>query len=106
MIAFNGKKYAKNSNELIESLFNTGSTCNGIYKATKNKTMLYKPNGDLFACLIHNPKQGYFAVSASIQHGKPYFMYALCSIDEKYLGLDCVPYGDVAVIIRKELTTA
>ncbi len=101
MLTFNGKKYARNESELVDTLFKSGGTANGLYKTTKNKTLLYKPNGELFACISHNQKQGYFAVSASIQRDKPYFMYALCQPDEKYLGLDCIPYGQVAMLIRE-----
>ena len=101
MLIFNGRKFAKNESELVNPLFNKGGTASGIYKTTKNKTLLYKPNGDLFACIIHNDKQGYFAVSASVQFGKPFYMYAMCEPDEKFLGLDSIPYGQVAMLIQK-----
>jgi hypothetical protein len=87
MIVFNGMKFAKNQTELVNSLFNTGGTCSGLYRKTKNGTKLYKGNGELFAYIVHNDKQGYFVVSACEHDGKARYMFGLCSLDEQYLGL-------------------
>jgi len=40
MINLNGKQFAKNNNEMIDSLFSGGSTCAGFYKVNKNTITL------------------------------------------------------------------
>jgi hypothetical protein len=40
MITLNGKQFALNNKEFINSLFNTGSTCVGYYKPLKNQIKL------------------------------------------------------------------
>jgi hypothetical protein len=87
MIKFNGKKYAKNEKEFTDSLFSGGSTCNGFYKKYKRKIMLYNIQNELIACIVNNGYSERFIVSASVQNGKPWFMYALCDDTSKYLGL-------------------
>ena len=100
MITFNGLQFAKNSDELVSSLFNAGGTASGIYKQSKNGTKLYMPNGELFAYVIHNSRQGYFAVSAGMNNGKPFYMHALSSSAEKYLGFDTVRYSEQSDVIK------
>lgn len=92
MIEFNGVKFAKNNKELVESLFHAGGTASGTYKHTARGTKLYKGNGELFAYVVHNDKQGYFVVSASLHNAKPFYMYGMNSLDAKYLGLDSLGY--------------
>ena len=102
MITFNGLTFAKNANELVESLFiNDGTgTASGLYKTTKRGTKLYKPNGELFAYIVHNSKQGYFVVSASMREGKPFYMFSICSLDEKYLGIDKIGMLDLHNLVK------
>jgi hypothetical protein len=40
MITLNGKQFALNNKEFINSLFNTGATCVGYYKPLKNQIKL------------------------------------------------------------------
>jgi len=40
MINLNGKQFAKNDNEMIDSLFTGGNTCTGFYKVNKTSTTL------------------------------------------------------------------
>lgn len=86
MIEFNGRKYAKNANELVNSLFTGSGTAHGMYKTTKNGTKIYKPDGSLFAYIVHNAKQGYFAVSAFTFHGKPFYMNGTTAEADHFLG--------------------
>jgi hypothetical protein len=104
MITFNGLKFAKNNSELVDSLFTSGGTCAGLYKRTMNGTKLYRPNGELFAYIVHNPKQGYFVVSAGMREDRPFYMYSTCSIDEKYLKLENVGPIATAALIKESLT--
>ena len=62
-----------------------GRTFSG--KTTQNGTKLYQDNGELFAYVVHNPRQGYFAVSAGIHNGKPFYMYSTTTEAENLLGL-------------------
>jgi hypothetical protein len=100
MLNFNGLKFAKNSDELVSTLFQSGGTASGTYKSGKNGTNLYMPNGELFAYIVHNSRQGYFAVSAGMHNGKPFYMHGTTEQAEKYLRLDTLRYSDTAEVIR------
>ena len=101
MIEFNGLKFARNSAEMVSTLFQSNGTAYGTYKRTKRGTKLYRANGELFAYIVHNPKQGYFAVSAGINSdGKPFYMHALTESDEKLLGFNAIPYGQQSAFIN------
>lgn len=88
MITINGLKFAPNSAELVNTLFQNGGTAYGTYKRRKNGTHLYRANGELFAYIVHNPKQGYFSVSACMRDGVPFYLYGMTDDDEKLLRLD------------------
>jgi hypothetical protein len=101
MLNLNGKRFARNSAELVSTLFQSGGTACGTYKRNKNGTRLYRTNGELFAYIVHNPKQGYFAVSAGITtDGKPFYMQALCKSDKWTLGFNVVSDSVQSEIIR------
>lgn len=89
MLIFNGKKYAKNDKEFVNSLF-TSQTCSGYYKTQRNGsgTTIYNMQKEVIAFIVHNNRQGYFVVSAT-KHtdGKTYYMFGLSSLDKAFLGL-------------------
>lgn len=105
MITFNGKRYVKNASALVDTLFTGGGTASGIYKQTPHGTKLYKPNGDLFAYVVHNDKQGYFVVTASIYKNKPYYMQGLGSLDADYLGIADKGLHDISRMIRESFVS-
>ena len=105
MITFNGKRYVKNASALVDTLFTGGGTASGIYKQTPRGTKLYKPNGELFAYVVHNDKQGYFVVTASLAEGKPHYMHGLCSIDAHYLGIGNIGLQDISRMIRESFVS-
>ena len=41
MIELNGSKFALNDNEMMDSLFTPGGTCNGFYKVNKNSVTIF-----------------------------------------------------------------
>lgn len=83
-----GKRYAPNAKELVNSLFVSGGTFDGTYKALKTGVRLYKGNGELFAFIVNNSRGEQFAVSAGVtKEGKPFYMYGLNSRDREYLNL-------------------
>lgn len=63
MLILNGKKFAKNEDEFTSSLFETGGTCVGYYKANKKsitlKNMQKEKIGVInqYGCLLHASKQ-------------------------------------------------
>lgn len=103
MLILNKQKYAKNNSEMLDSLFNPNGTCCGTYEHTQNGTKLFNLKGELFAYLVHNGKQGYFAVTAYNDNGKVRYMFALCSSDEKYLGFDGLTMSQEEEIIKSAI---
>jgi hypothetical protein len=95
MIKFNGKKFAENNNEFMDSLFHTGGTCTGYARKVKGGVKLFNIQNELFA-FIGAPKHGdnAFVVTASMQQGKARYMFSTCSLTEKYLGIDNLGYMD------------
>ena len=84
-MAFANKLYAPlNGQEFAD--------CNGFYKKMPNGILLYKLSGDLAAFIVTNDRQGYFPVTASMQHGCPRYMHSTCSITDKWLGIDELGY--------------
>lgn len=73
--------------DIAKTLFNHGGTASGHYKAYKRKIHFYNLQGDLFAALVMNDNQAPFFVSASIQNGKPLYMFGLRDDDKATLGL-------------------
>ena len=87
MIVFNGKKYAKNDNEMVESLFHAGGTCVGFYKTRKDGVLLSDLQKIPRVFLVNRPNEK-FAVSAhKTDDGKIRFMFGICSLDEEWVGL-------------------
>jgi len=100
MIDINGKKFARNSAELVSTLFQSSGTACGTYKRGKNGTKLFRANGELFAYIVHNPKQGYFAVSAGMREGRAFYMHGMTAEADRLLGFDVVPYSRQSDVIR------
>lgn len=51
MIILNGKKFALNDKEFIDSLFNKGGTCIGYYKRLKRQVRLYNMQHELIGVI-------------------------------------------------------
>lgn len=82
MLHFNGKTFAPLGTQPSASAI-------GFYQALgKRGIHLYKPNGDLEAYIVANPKQGQFIVSASRVNGAPRYMHSTCSLTERWLGIE------------------
>ena len=87
MLIFNGKKYAKNNDEFISSLFVAGATCNGFYKRTKNGIRLFDMQNILQGFIVNNKHNERFIVSASVHDGKVHYMFGASEALEKWLGV-------------------
>lgn len=79
--------FVRSRADIARTLFDKGGTANGHYKAYKRKVHFYNMQGDLFAALVMNDNQAPFFVSASIQNGKPLYMFGLRDDDKITLGL-------------------
>lgn len=98
MIEFNGKKYAKNNDEFIDSLFHAGGTCNGFYKKTKRGIYLYDAQNVLqaFVRTITEP----MVMSCTLrENGKKWYSYTM-NKTEQWLGIRdfnderCISFSD------------
>jgi hypothetical protein len=98
VLTINGKHFAQNDAEFLNSLFNAGGTCSGYYKKLKRGIRLYNMQKELFAFVVNNRHSERFFVSASIVNGKPWYMYALTDKDKHYLELDTVSFSGEAAI--------
>jgi hypothetical protein len=85
MIEFNGRKYAKNESDLIDSLFTTGDTLDGTYKAYHNRIELTHGNKEHCIAIVREKGAYKDATSSMIvskaDNGR--FMYSTSSIDDK-----------------------
>jgi hypothetical protein len=88
MIEFNGRKYAKNESELIDSLFSTGGTLDGTYKKYHNRIELTHGSGDTIAVVrekgIYKDATSSMVVSKA-NDGR--FMYSTSSVDDKLFNI-------------------
>ena len=85
--------FVSNAARLVESLFNPGGTANGTFKKRKHSVLFSRPDGTPFACLVANPGQSRFFVTASKQGaGKVRYMYGLADRDAALLGIAGLSY--------------
>lgn len=87
MLIFNGKKYAKNDAEFLDSLFDPSGTCNGYYKRLKHGVKLYNMQRELTAYIVDRSPLERFIVSAGMHDGKARYMYGLSTAAEQWLGV-------------------
>ena len=92
MITINGKKYAKDTKEFTNSLFDPSGTCAGYYKRRKDGVLLM----DMQKVPMVFIKVGAstFAVTAYTHEGKTRYMHGLTEKDTALLGLDKVRYSE------------
>lgn len=89
MIEFNGRKYAKNESELIDSLFTTGGTLDGTYKKYHNRIEL--THGNKEHCIAIVREKGIYKdatssmVVSKANNGR--FMYSTSSWDDKLFNI-------------------
>ena len=106
MLTFNGKTFAKNTNEFTSSLFNPGGTCSGFYKKTANGVRLYDLDNKLTGFLVNSKRGHNFVVSAGINSdGKAFFMNGASSTLEKWLGIEGMTITNESDAITAALAT-
>lgn len=100
MFIFNGKKYAKNERELIDSLFTRGGTCNGYYKVLKRGVQLFRivEGRKELEAFIAKRETGSFVVTAYMDKystkPKARYMFSTCDTTAFWLGLEGITYTD------------
>lgn len=89
MIEFNGRKYAKNDSELVDSLFTTGGTLDGTYKKYHNRIELTHGNKEHCIAIVREKGVYKDAISSIIvsKVNKCRFMYSTSSIDNKLFNI-------------------
>lgn len=86
MFVFNGKKYALNDAEFVDTLFDADGTANGYYKRLKHGVQLFNMQHELTAYIVDRSPLERFIVSAGMHDGKARYMYGLSSAAEQWLG--------------------
>jgi hypothetical protein len=109
-IAFNGRTFlprpGRGHQDPVAEL--APADAHGFYRSTPLRTHLYGRDGQLQALVLHNPRQGHFVVAASIQLGKPRYMYSTCTATEVWLGMRELTFsaaGDVVRAFAKSLAS-
>jgi hypothetical protein len=92
MLVFNGKKYAKNDAEFVDSLFQSGGTCNGYYKRVKHGVKLYDMQRVLTAFIVdnQNTRERFLVTAHTIEmNGKnrDRYMFGTTAHTERFLGV-------------------
>ena len=108
MLTFNNKEFAKNDKEFVSSLFSVGGkgTCSGFYKKTKRGVYLYNVQNELFAFMKADDKFTGIVTAYKNNDGKTYYMNALASDTEKWLGLENVTINQEKELVEKALKSA
>jgi len=108
MLTFNNKEFAKNDKEFVNSLFSVGGkgTCAGYYKKTKRGVYLYNMQKELFAFMKADDK--FTGIVSAYKHkdGKTYYMNALTSDVEKWIGLENATLSEEKALVEKALHAA
>ena len=108
MLLFNSKEFAKNDKEFLDSLFSCGGkgTCSGYYKKTKKGVYLYNMRKELFAFMKSDDK--FTGIVSAYKHadGKTYYMQALSSDVERFLGLDVITLSEEKELVKSALNSA
>jgi hypothetical protein len=77
MINLNGKHFAKNNNEMINSLFTVGATCTGFYKVNKKTITLKNLQGVKIGVINQH---GILCKARKLDNNK--YWYSLATIEQ------------------------
>ena len=89
MLSINGRKFAKNNQEFIGSLFEAGRTCFGYYKKKPNNTIvLYDMQDKPIAWVKRSSPTSAFAGTAHDCDGQVRYMLGLGGYTAEALGLN------------------
>ena len=80
MIILNGKAFAKNNNEFIDSLFTTGGTCTGYYRVNKRTITIMDQQKTKIAVISNNV----LGKATKLDNGKWWYSYSDIDLIGKY----------------------
>lgn len=95
-IQINTRKFLPSASSLVATLFQGPVTGFGIYRKRKHSVLFMRANGSPLACLVANPNQSPFFVSAFAQtDGKTRYAFSLSSSDAETLGVSTLGYAEL-----------
>ena len=113
MIIINEKKYAANTTEVTNSLFESGGTVYGYYEKKSNGILFLDLQKKPFAFLCCNePKTPFFVSCSEVTVDNVVqirYMFSTCSKEEEILGLNKLSYLqniELGLSILKALTSS
>ncbi len=103
MLTFNGKQYAKNDKEFVDTLFTSGNTANGFYKKVKSGIKLYNMQKELIAFIKRDSSP--FVVNAYTYagDGKDRYMFSTSSTVEIYLSIYDLGYRETREVCQQAI---
>jgi hypothetical protein len=103
-----GIYFCNKSASATATLFNpiNGRTASGTFKKLKNQIRFFDLSGKLFASLVKNKHGEILLVSATNTEKGCLYSFALCTADEKTLGLSGLSYSENTELIEKLWETA
>jgi hypothetical protein len=106
MFTINGKKFAKNEAEFMDSLFEAGGTCVGFYKKTSKGVVLMNMQSEVIGfCKADAVFTGVVSASRDKETNKLRYMYGACSTLLSLLGFDTLTYSGREQAIKQALST-
>lgn len=73
MIELNGKRFARDEAEMVESLFHAGGTCSGTYTRAGGEVRLFNPQGELIGVIN---RHGVLCCATRLDDGRIWFNLA------------------------------
>jgi hypothetical protein len=106
MLTINGKHFAKNNSEFLDSLFTGGSTCSGYYKKTTKGVLLMDMHKEVIGyCQDNSQFTGVVTASRDKGSKKTRYMFAADSKLKEFLGFEAMTYKEESAAIAKALAT-
>ena len=101
-IKLNGNTFTT-AGDFIETLFSpiNGKTAAGFYAKKKNGILFHKPDGSPWFFLVANKHGERFFVSCGTANNRLFYMNALCSSDEKQLGIEGMKYSEEIALAER-----
>ena len=100
MLVLNGRKFAKNNSELVNTLFDPSGTACGMYRKRKDGVLLIGLHDNKPFAYIRNDG---LVISCSQEGKQIWYMFALTSQHTKLLGFDMLPYSKHNIVAREAI---
>jgi hypothetical protein len=103
MLTFNGKQYAKNDKEFVDTLFTSGNTANGFYKKGKSGIKLYNMQKELIAFIKRDSSPFIVNAYTYAGDGKDRYMFSTSSTVEIYLSIYDLGYRETKEVCQQAI---